>query len=482
MQRKLFNLPLIISLIFPLFINVFSQSINKKLDQYLTDYYLNKDVPSISAGIMQEGKIIWLGVKGYSDIENKIPATKESVYRIASISKAITAVAIMQLVEQGKIYLDEDARKYIPYFPAKKWKFTIRQLLNHTSGIRNYKSTGEFESKEFFQSTREAINYLSKDSLSYEPGTRYSYTTLGYNLLAAIIENVSGISFLEYLKKNIFEPSDMKSTFPDFQRNIIPNRVKGYAKNNYRALQNSALADLSIKIPGGGLLSSAEDLLKFSYSLLEEKLITKSTLGLIIEPTRLKNGKTINYGLGYSFGTDESGKRFFSHAGTGTGFSSLLIIYPEDKISAVNLLNIRDRNLGNPANDLISILLGKTFEKPKKSLADILLNITLNHSIDSGLVAYRIYKPDTINYNSTKEELKLFGYDLINTNHRADAIRLFKMLTGEYPDYPDAYIGLGDAYYKDGNKGLSLKSFRLALRLNPVNSYAAEMVKKLGGI
>lgn len=471
-----------IFLTFSLVANVFSQNINKKLDQYLTAYYINKDVPSISAGLMQNGKIIWLGVKGYSDIENKIPATKASVYRIASISKAITAVAIMQLSEQGKIYLDDDARKYIPYFPAKKWKFTIRQLLNHTSGVRNYKSTGEFESKEFFQSTREAINYLSKDDLSYEPGSRFSYTTLGYNLLAAIIENVSGMSFSEYLKKNIFEPSDMKSTFPDFQRNIIPNRVKGYERDNYRAIQNSALADLSIKIPGGGLVSTAEDLLKFSRSLLEEKLIKQSTLESMIEPTKLKNGKTINYGLGFSFGVDEAGERFLSHAGTGTGFSSLLIIYPKEKIVSVHLLNIRDRDLGNPANDLISIFLGKTFERPKKSLADNLLNITLNYGIDSALNVYRVYKPDTVNYNTTMEELKLFGYDLINISRYVDAIRLFKLLTGKYPDYPNAYIGLGDAYYKDGNKGLSLKNFRLALRLDPVNSYAAEMVKKLGGI
>jgi serine beta-lactamase-like protein LACTB len=471
-----------ISLAFLLMINVFPQNINRKLDQYLTEYYINKDVPSISAGLMMDGKVIWLGTKGYTDIENKVPATEESVYRIASISKAITAVAIMQLVEQGKIHLDDDARKYIPYFPAKKWKFTIRQLLNHTAGIRNYKSTGEFESKDFFQSTREAINYLAKDSLSYQPGMKYSYTTLGYNLLAAIIENVAGISFSEYLKKNIFEPSDMQSTFPDFQRNIIPNRAKGYQRNNFREIQNSALADLSIKIPGGGLVSTAEDLLKFSDCLLTEKLIKKTTLESMIEPTKLINGKIINYGLGFSFGIDESGRRFFSHAGTGTGFTSLLIIYPEEKIAAVHLLNIRDRNLGSPADDIISIFFGKTFEKPKRSLANKLLFITLHAGIDSALTAYGAYKPDTSNYNITTEKLKLFGYDLINTNRYVDAIKFFKMLTIEYSDYADAFIGLGDAYYKDGNKGLSLKNFRLALRLDPVNGYAAEMLKKLGGI
>jgi len=212
---------IIISLQVFLFTSTFSQSLSKKLDQYLNEYYSNKNVPSISAGIMENGKILWLGVKGYSDIENNISAARNSVYRIASISKVITAVAIMQLVEQDKLKLDDDVRKYIPYYPTKRWKFTIRQLLTHTAGIRNYRSKGEFESKEYFKSTREAIEYLVKDSLEYEPGTKYLYTTLSYNLLAAIVENVSGLAYAEYLKQNIFIPSDMKNTYPDFQRTII---------------------------------------------------------------------------------------------------------------------------------------------------------------------------------------------------------------------------------------------------------------------
>jgi len=200
MLRLLIN----IFLIFSLHSNLFSQNITKKLDQYLIDYYINKNVPSISAGLIQGEKIIWLDVKGYADIENNVPATKNTIYRIASVSKIITAVAVMQLVEEGKIKLDDDVRKYIQ-FPPKRWKFTVRQLLSHTAGIRTYKNTGEFESKEFFNTTQEVINYLAKDSLVYEPGTRYLYTTLSYNLLAAIIENVSGLSFPDYINKYIID-------------------------------------------------------------------------------------------------------------------------------------------------------------------------------------------------------------------------------------------------------------------------------------
>ena len=138
--NKFFHLALLFFLIYN-----FSpaQDLKQELDKYIADYKRLKNVPSISAGVLSNGKIFWLGAAGYSDLENSITANPKTVYRIASISKPITAVALMQLVEKGKIKLDEDALKYIPYFPRKKWKFTVRQLLNHTSGIRNYKTAEE---------------------------------------------------------------------------------------------------------------------------------------------------------------------------------------------------------------------------------------------------------------------------------------------------------------------------------------------------
>jgi serine beta-lactamase-like protein LACTB, mitochondrial len=461
----------------------YSQSVTQHLEQYLSEFYNSKNIPSVSAGVLYKGEIIWLGVKGFSDIENSLPAAPKSVYRIASISKSITAVAIMQLVERGRINLDEDVRKYIPYFPAKKWKFTARQLLNHTSGIRNYRSGEEFDNKIYFQTTREVINYIAKDTLVYQPGTRYLYTTLGYNLLAAIIESVSGLSFSDYVMKNIFAPADMKSSYPDIQKMIIPGRARGYDKNSFKEFQNAALADLSIKIPGGGFLSTAEDLLKFSDNLLKGKLINRSTLDSMLVPTKLRSGRTENYGLGFSFGVDESGRKFFGHSGSGTGFISQLLIYPDENSATAHLINLRDNNLDSPAYDLAAIVFGKQYESPKRSVADYLFDIVKNTGADSAFSAYLSIKSDTLNnLIINEEELRRFGYDLIAINSLTDAIKFFKMLVQDYPQYSKAYIGLADAYYKDGNKGLSLKNYRLALRYEPMNSYAADMIRRLGGI
>ncbi len=462
-----------------LFSSAFPQKLISSLDNYLKEYYKNKNIPSISAGVSSNDVIIWTGAEGYIDLENHIPANQNSVYRVASISKSITAVAIMQLVEKGKINLDEDVRKYIPYFPRKKWKFTTRQILSHTSGIRNY-NPGEFDSKEFFPSIKKAVEVLIKDSLVYQPGTKYLYSTLAYNLLAAIIENVSGIKFETYIKKNIFGPAEMNSTYLDFQKNIIKNRARGYLKDEFRKFTNAPLADLSIKYPGGGIISTSYDLLNFANSLLEEKLIKRSTLDTMLVPIKLKNGTLLKYGLGFGVDVDSKKRKYFFHSGGGTGFTSFLLIYPKEKLSSVYLINARDRNLDNPARDLLSIVFGEDSIKTKKSMADKLLFTSLNSDVDSALSEYRMLKKDSSAfYEINESELILFGNDLLNTNNAPGAITLFKYLVNEFPNNKDVFMGLANAYNVDGNKGLAIKNYKVVLKLDPSNSQAALMLKKL---
>jgi Beta-lactamase class C and other penicillin binding proteins len=249
-------------------------------------YYETKKIPSISTGILAGDSIYWLGVRGLIDIENSVPASVNSVYRIASISKSITAVAVMQLWEKGLVNLDEDVRKYVPYFPQKKWTITIRQLLNHTSGIRSYKE-GEFHSKNFYTSTREALKVFENDTLKFKPGSDYLYTTLGYTLLAAVIESTSKKNYAAYINENILQPAGMNFTYVDVQREIIPNRARGYIKNSLRKIENAQLADLSIKVAGGGFISTSNDILLFIKGLFNGTLIRRSTLDTMLVPTRI---------------------------------------------------------------------------------------------------------------------------------------------------------------------------------------------------
>ncbi len=478
-SKRLINLFLLLAILLFQSELIHAQTLSQKLDQYISEYQVNKNIASISAGVLRKGKIIWIGAHGFADLSHQIQAQPNTIYRIASISKVITAVAIMQLVEKGKINLDADALNYIPYFPKKKWKFTTRQILQHTAGLRSY-NPGEFNSTVFYPSTKEAVQVIAKDTLLYKPGTKFLYTTLGYNLLAAIIEKVSGMQFNDYLKKYIFQPAEMNSTYLEFHQNIILNKARGYDKNNYRQIENSPLADLSIKFAGGGIVSTSKDILNFANALLSDKLIKNSTLDSMLVPTKLYNGKILDSGLGFEIKKDSNGDLFFGHYGFGTGFCSLLAIYPKDSLAVVHLINTVDRNIGSPAINIAAIVLKEKYNFPQKSLADRMMEITLNKNLDSAISFYKIIKSDSSNfYNISANEFDSFGYDLLRTYQISNAVRWFRFFISEFPTNISGYLGLGDSYYQDKNKGLALKFYNKALEINSSNNYALKMIKKI---
>lgn len=451
----------------------------KKLSSYLQTYIDYKRIPSISAGVYRKDKIYWLDAKGLIDLENFVPAKNSSLYRIASITKSITAVAVMQLYEKGLIDLDAEINTYVPYFPKKKWKLTVRHILTHTGGIRSYKSEEEFNSKMFYSTTRDAVLTFANDDLLFEPGTKYNYTSLGYSLLAALIENVSKTSFENYLRRNIFEPAGMKSTRVDRQRSIIYERVRGYEKSPDRRFINSPLADLSLKVAGGGLISTSEDLLLFVKALFDATLISNSTLEMMIKPTFLKTGQRINYGFGFSLSDPSDSLKWFGHEGRGTGFSSGLMILPEEKLAAVYLINIRDRNLGNPARDLIQIVRGKEI-RITKTLADHLFDKYNSYGIDSLLFEFnRLYDIQGSEFNLSIDECVYVGTALTDINRISDAIRYLRVLNRRNPNNFSILKALGDTYNKDKNDGLALRYYREALALKPDDSYVKNMIDKL---
>ncbi len=451
----------------------------KKLSTYLQTYIDYKRIPSISAGVYWKGKIYWLDAKGLIDLENFVPAKNTSLYRIASITKAITAVAVMQLYEKGLIDLDAEINTYVPYFPKKKWKLTVRHILSHTGGIRSYKSEEEFNSKMFYSSTRDAVLTFANDDLLFEPGTRYNYTSLGYSLLAALIENVSKTSFENYLRRNIFEPAGMKVTRVDRQRSIIYERVRGYEKSPDRRFINSPLTDLSLKVAGGGLISTSEDLLLFVKAILDGTLISKSTLEIMTRQTILKTSQKINYGFGFSLADPSDSLKWFGHEGRGTGFSTGLMIIPDEDLAAVYLINIRDRNLGNPSRDLINIVKEKDI-LVTKTLADHLFDKYNSFGIDSLIVEFnKLLDSQNSEFNMSVDECVYVGTALSEINKNSDAIRYLRVLNRRTPNNFAILKALADTYTKDKNDGLALRYYREALALKPDDSYVKNMIDKL---
>jgi CubicO group peptidase (beta-lactamase class C family) len=295
-------------------------------------------VPGLSAVVAVDGEIRFERAYGLADVENAVPATPATVYRLGSVSKPITATAVMQLAEEGKLDLDAPVQKYVPTFPEKPWPITSRELLGHLGGIRHYEP-GELEQTRHFPTLLDALTLFEKDPLVAEPGTRYSYSTYGYTLLGCVLEAASGKTFMEYVKERIFEPSGMTSARDDDVFDIIPHRASGYERNVAGGLRNSPLADTSYKIPGGGLCADAPDVARFALALDAGKLVSKVTLKAMFASQKTRAGVKTGYGLGWAFDSFR-GRREVFHGGGQSRVSTLVYLHPETSLVVVLLANL----------------------------------------------------------------------------------------------------------------------------------------------
>jgi len=318
-----------------------------KIEVAVTALMSSKHIPALSVAVVSDNQLRWQSGYGMADLENSVPVKAATVYRIASVAKPITAVAVMQLVERGKLDLDAPIQKYVPTFPTKPWPITTRQLLGHLSGIRNYKQNefpNQYDSTRLYTSLTESLNIFKDDPLDFEPGTKYSYTTFGYILLGAVIEGASGMSYVDYMRENVFKPAKMIHTQADNVYDIIPNRARGYHPKVYGKfdgnLRNADLADTSYKIPAGGLVSTVEDLANFAIAVQNGVLIKKETFEQMSTPQRTRDGKATAYGLGWYIDGVGDRKGLVWHGGVQAGVTSMLFILPKERLALVILTNL----------------------------------------------------------------------------------------------------------------------------------------------
>jgi len=337
-----------------------------KIETAISSFMSRQSIPAVSVAVVQDNQIQFQRGYGMADLENFVPAKALTVYRIASVSKSLTAVAAMQLAEKGKLDLDAPVQKYVPSFPTKIFPVTTRQLLAHLSGIRNYKP-GEGERTNRYNTLTEALSIFKDDPLDFEPGTRYGYTTFGYTLLGAVIEGASGMTFADYLRDNIFKPAGMQHTQVDDLYVIIPNRAHGYSPRvfgqfdgNYR---NPVLMDSSYKIPGGGLVSTAEDLARFAIAAQNGVLIKPETFAEMSKSQKTRGGRETGYGYGWyvgELGGFSNDPDSVWHGGVQPGFTSNLWLLPKKRFALVILTNLEGGGrlgLGALANQIADIVL-----------------------------------------------------------------------------------------------------------------------------
>ncbi|MGD2136031.1 MAG: serine hydrolase domain-containing protein, partial [Gemmatimonadales bacterium] len=210
-------------------------------------------IPGLSVGVAVDGQIVWLEGLGFADVEQRTPVTPLSKFRVGSIAKSLTAAALGQLYEQGRLDLDVAVQRYVPSFPEKRWPITTRLVAGHLAGIRHYRD-GEFLGNEPFGDVLAGLEIFQDDTLLFEPGTRYSYSTYGWNLLSAVVEGASGQPFLQYMREHVFGPLGMRHTVADHVDSIIPWRSGFYERRDDGAVLNAPYVDNSYKWAGGGFL------------------------------------------------------------------------------------------------------------------------------------------------------------------------------------------------------------------------------------
>lgn len=303
---------------------------------------MKKDrIPGLTIGFTK-GKYTWVKGFGYADLENKVPATAESAYRLASITKSMTGTAILQLVERGKIKLDEEIQTYVPSYPKQKWPVTVRQLLVHLGGGQ----TGSGIGPEYV-TPREVVARIAKFPIKNEPGVKFDYQTSGYNLLGAAIEEVTGKSFGEYLRENIWLPAGMKDTRMDNVRDLIPNRVRGYelVKGEIR---NAPFLDVSSRFGGGGANGIVPDLLRWANNIQTAGILSKASLDLMFSPVANKSGHFVgidddawHYTLGWQV-FPVNGQFVFYQDGGQIGTNTMVLHIPSESLSIAFACNLQD--------------------------------------------------------------------------------------------------------------------------------------------
>jgi len=342
-----------------------------QIDAAVSKFMASTHVPGVSVAVVEGGRLEWAAGFGFADLENNVPATEQTLFRLGSISKPLTAVGAMELVEGGQLDLDAPVQKYCPAFPQKSGTITTRLVMGHLAGIRHYKGGSQDDpeignTKHFDDPIQGGLDFFRNDALLSEPGAHFHYSTQGYTVVGCVIEGATKTKYVDYIKKSVFGPAGMEQTQVDNRFTIIPYRTRFYAKTKSGTVENADFLDSSYKIPGGGWLSSAEDMGRFEIAILNDKLMKPATRELMWTPLKPSDGSAPNgYALGWGSIT-MNGVRVVGHSGGQQGTSTDFLIAPEQKSGVVVLTNMEGISANELSKEILAIILGKTATSGQK--------------------------------------------------------------------------------------------------------------------
>ena len=434
-----------------------------------------------TALVAENGRVVYKGAFGLANMEWNIPNTPETRFRLGSITKQFTATVILQLAEQGKIKLDGKLSDYLPEYRKDVGnKVTIHHLLTHTSGIPSYTSQpGFFEnvSRNPYK-VDEFVKKYASGELEFEPGSKFLYNNSGYFLLGAIIERVTGKPYEQVLQENVFNPLGMKNTGYDHHNTILPKRAAGYTKTP-TSYANAPYLDMSIPYAAGSLYSTVEDLYLWDQALYTDKLLSAQSKALMYTPflDNYAYGWTITHA---SFKQNNADVPVITHGGGINGFTTTIVRFPKEKNLIVMLDNTNTEFLDRLSDSITKIIYNQPYDPPKISIVSILENTINQKGIEAGIAQYRDLKAkQAATYDFAEPELNRLGYQLLRSGKPREAIEIFKLNVEAYPKGFNTYDSLAEAYSTSNQRELAIQNYKKSLELNPNNTNAAQVIKRL---
>lgn len=450
------------------------QNLSGKIDSLMTTYFRN-GVFNGTVLVAKKGEVIYKKSFGYADREWNTPVTIDTKFKIASLSKSFTALAVLQLVQEGKIKLNGSIKDYIPDYSDKLGdSITVHQLLTHTSGVpSNLDPKEELVKQRINHELRDMIKYPESADLLFYPGTKFGYSNFGYIILAYIIQTVSGKPYGTVLKEKIFDPSGMKSS-SQYENSWVEDKLaKGYEYKLLYGYQNADYVDASFTIGSGGLVSTIEDLYLFDRILYSEKLLANEYLSRIF--TTYKPG---NYGYGWFISKKEIPESTDSvtiadHSGSIDGFASYMARIISDGSFVAVLKNQRCDTYIDPAfapeigKQIISIMYGGKVDLPKPSIARHIALLIGKQDIDSAIAEYyRVKRSCPGDYSMDESELNRLGIELLFRFKMADeAGKIFEINMREFPRSYNTYDSYAYVLMQKGDFNNSIKYYRKGLEV-----------------
>lgn len=433
-----------------------------------------------------KGKLVFAKSYGLADMEWNVPNSRNTKFRIGSVTKQFTAVLILQLCQEGKIDLQAKITDYLPWYRKDTGeKITVRHLLTHTSGIPNYTKRSDFAkslSTEEHPPQEFAEKYCMGD-LEFEPDTQFSYNNSGYYLLGVIIETVTKKPYAQVLKERITDVLGMKDTGIDTSDVLLKNRAAGYEYGLEGYFHAPFINMASSIFSAGAIYSTVDDLAVWQKALHGGKLLTRESQAVLFTPNRK------NYGYGvyinqFTVQGTEVRKTGIGHPGGINGFSAFLARYVEDETDVIlldNTASVRRVNLDEISLGIYSALQGFPVTRPKQPI-----EVAITEKMKSGKVDVVAYYHDlktnhAEQYDFAKSEVFLnnLGYLQLQKGRTKDAIAILRLGVEEYPASSNTHDSYAEALLKDGQRELAVKHYKRSLELNPNNTGAVAQLKIL---